>query len=147
MPLSKTRDWFSHEQSWWRRHKSLFLLLEKNDANRTTAATTVVGVIFAVKIFSWVTLCAKIKRAEFSFFTSTHIYSGSHWAPSHKLELQRPLLTKYFCKCGSHEHKTSTLNSSSSITSRARRPSNSFVHLIFVRLIFAMTRDYENFLP
>ena len=105
---------------------------------------TIVWVIFVVKIFSRVALCTKIKHAEFSFFTATAIYPGSYWAPSHKLELHRPLHTKYLCKCGSHKHKMSTPNS---ITSRTRRWSNIFIRLIFVHLIFAITRDRENFLP
>ena len=71
-----------------------------------------------------------------------HIYPGSYWAPSHKLELCRPLHTKYLCKCAGHEHERLTLNSSSSIMSCARRRSNIFVHLIFV-----IMRDHENFLP
>ena len=61
--------------------------------------------IFAVKIFSRVALCAKIKRAEFSFLQLQHIYPGSYWAPSHKLGLHQPLHAKYLCKCAGHEHK------------------------------------------
>ena len=51
---------------------------------------TVVWVIFAVKIFSWVALCAKIKRAEFSFFTATAYLS---WKLLDSLSQTRTSLT------------------------------------------------------
>ena len=126
----------------------LFQLFRLVELNCPSVFNTVVWVIFAVKIFSLVALCAKIKLAEFSFLTVTHIYPGSYWVPSHKLELRWPLHTKYLCKYAGHEHKMSTLiNSSSSITSRAQHRSNIFVRLILVHLIFPIMRDHENFLP